>query len=61
MYKITKLEEKNVSYVLILKDEFASERNSILQKVCIIILVLMHAGLDGTGWGLILHHKALGK
>lgn len=50
-----------MSYGLTLKDEFASERNSILQKVCIIILVLMNAGLDGTGWGLILHHKALGK
>jgi hypothetical protein len=24
-------------------------------------LVLMHAGMDGTGLGLVLHHKALGK
>ncbi len=25
------------------------------------LLVLMHAGMDGTGLGLVLHHKALGK
>ncbi|GMY14955.1 acyltransferase-like protein At1g54570, chloroplastic [Fagus crenata] len=27
----------------------------------IILLVLMHAGMDGTGLGLVLHHKALGS